>query len=571
VGEDVEEGFRAAGATHALSVSGLHLTAVAGLAFLLLRRGVLCFPALALRLRPAVLAAALALPVVLFYTLLTGEAVATRRAALMAAAAFGAIVVRRPFSLAPALAAAAFLLLADSPLALLDASFQLSFASVLALALVVRRRRPRDKIGWLHRARGWVGDGVRSSGAALALTAPLVAYHFGELSPASPLGNLLLVPLVELGVVPIGLVGGALAALHPLLGVVPLKLAGWLGKAVLLLARGFRAWAPVLPVSGPSAFEAAALVAMGVVVLVALRQHRRRRWLICAAALAALAATSLACRTIERYVRSDLRVTFLDVGQGDAALIEGPGGFAALVDGGGAIDGDFDPGARVVLPVLRRWGIGRLDLVVLSHPHPDHMNGLFAVLRRVPVGALWSSGDSGGNPEYDRLLTLARSRRIALGRPRALNLEGLRVEPRGPWWNGQIAAPPGLNVNDASVVVRFGMAGRWFLFTGDIEQQGEAELVAGAAFAASLASDVMKVPHHGSRTSSGAELIEAVRPRLAIISLGRRNRFGFPRAEVLDRYAQHGVGVLRTDLHGAISVTVSRDGELHATCARGCR
>jgi competence protein ComEC len=199
------------------------------------------------------------------------------------------------------------------------------------------------------------------------------------------------------------------------------------------------------------------------------------------------------------------------------------------------------------------------------------MNGLFRVLERVEVGALWTSGDRGDNPAYDRLLALARARAIPTPRPARWSSHGVLVEPLGPWLDDRIAAPPGLSVNDASLVLRIGFAGRALLFDGDLEEQGEAELVAGAAAGRPIVSDVLKVPHHGSRTSSTTELLAAVRPRLAIISLGRRNRFGFPRAEVLQRYRERGIEVHRTDLDGAVMVVIDPRGGLSTTWARAVR
>ena len=136
-------------------------------------------------------------------------------------------------------------------------------------------------------------------------------------------------------------------------------------------------------------------------------------------------------------------MTFLDVGQGDAAVVEAPGGAVMLIDGGGTCDGPFDPGARIVEPFLRARGISRLDLVALSHPHPDHLNGLLRVLQRFPVGAFWSSGDDGHNPEYRRLVALAAARGVATPEvtPRALG--GARVAPLGPFLGGRSPPPPG--------------------------------------------------------------------------------------------------------------------------------
>lgn len=570
-GADVEAGFKAAGAVHALSVSGLHLTAVAGALFLLLRQLVALVPGLARRVRPPVMAAALAIPALLFYCAITGEATATRRAALMAALGFGAVLVGRLPSLAAAIGTSAFVLLLDSPLLLLDASFQLSFSSVMAVALAGRNFQPLHGVPWWHRALVWVGRGLLISTAAFVATAPLASHHFAELAPASPLGNLVLVPPVELGIVPLGLLGASLGALWWPLGYVPLVLADWLCRLTLLLAAGFRRWAPVVPVPGLDGFEATTLFLAALLLLLLWGGGRRdRRTLILAGLAAAAGVGHLGWRVLQRRLDDGVQVTFLDVGQGDAALIEAPGGFVALIDGGGTLDGQFDPGARVIEPVLRRKLIGRLDLVVLSHPHPDHMNGLFRVLERFEVDTFWSAGDGAGNPEYDRLVTLARSRGIEVAAPHVLARGGFSLEPLGPYLGDAIGAPPGLEANDASLVVQLGFAGRRVLFTGDIEAQGEAELL-GRHGSAVLATDVLKVPHHGSRTSSSEELLSVTAPARAVFSLGRRNQFGFPRAEVLRRYQQHQVNVLRTDWHGAITVAVSADGALRATCARGCR
>jgi competence protein ComEC len=570
-GPEVEAGFKAAGAVHALSVSGLHLTAIAGAVFLLLRKSLLCFPRLALRVRPDPMAAIASIPIVLFYCLVTGEATATRRAALMAALALGAVVIGRMPSLPAAIGAAALLLLVDSPLLVIDASFQLSFASVIALALVSGLWRPLTEAPWWRRALVWCARSGAVSSAAFIATAPLVAHHFAELAPLSPLGNLALVPPVELGIVPLGLFGAALGTHSSWLALVPLTVADWLCALVLWLAEQFRIHAPLVPTVSPDGFEAAALFLAALFGLCALRGGALRSVAWGAAAGAALVGgLHLGWRAFAVHTRQDVAVTFIDVGQGDATLIEGPEGFFALVDGGGAIEGTFDPGARAIEPLLRRKTIGHLDLVVLSHPHPDHMNGLFRILERFDVDALWTSGDGRGEPSYDRLIALAEKRGVRVEAPRPIQRWGLGLRPLGPFVGDAIAPPPGLEANDASIVLRLDFAGRRVLFTGDIEDQGEAELL-GRFPADELRSDVLKVPHHASRTSSGDDLLRNVAPRLAVASLGWRNRFGFPRAEIVARYAAHGIPLQTTQRSGALLVEITQEGILRTTCMRSCR
>lgn len=576
VAPEVEDGFRAAGATHVLSVSGLHLGAVALGVFLMFRALASRVPRLPLWIDPGAAAAVVAVPTIAFYTILTGSAVATVRSALMATVVLGARMVGRRASAPPTLACAAGVVLVASPLALFDVSFRLSFASVAALAGLAGRIAPEGRTR--HRAARlarWAGGLFAATLAATVATAPLCAHHFGEVTPAGLIGNLLLVPIVELAVVPLGLGGALLGAVWAPLGVVPLAFAGWAAEAALAVAEVFRRLAPVLLVRSPSVVETALLTCAGGLALAAagraLAAAHRRRLLGGAALCVVLAAGSLAAREISRRRSTDLRVTFLDVGQGDAALIEAPGGDALLIDGGGTYDGSFDPGERVVEPVLRARGITRLEVVALSHPHPDHMNGLARVLRRFEVGALWTSGDGGRNPEYGRLLELARARGVDLPVPRRSALGPVAVTPCGPFVGDRIGAPPGLGVNDSSLSLRVAYAGRSLLFAGDLEADGEAELAARSTIGLPVASEVLKVPHHGSRTSSTPELLDAVAPRLAVFSLGRGNRFHFPNPGVVRRYRERGIDVLRTDLCGAVTVVVHADGAMEATPMRDCR
>jgi competence protein ComEC len=581
IGPDVEEGFRVAGATHVLSVSGLHLAAVAALVFVIARAAAARVPRLPLYVDPRAVAAGFALPAIAFFALLTGEAVATLRSALMLSLAMAAFLVGRRAAPGPAIAAAALVLLVARPLQLFDVSLQLSLASVTGIALCARGIGPvpndgDGSRGWGGRAVAWLWRFAAATVAATAATAPLVSHHFGEVAPLAPLGNLALVPLVELGVVPAGLLGAAAGAIWEPLGRLPLAVAAAAARAALAIAAGFRSHAPLWLCRTPNVLETAALTAAGCVALIALAARGRARRIAACGALAAalLAAGSLVVRDIARRHARHLTVTFLDVGQGDAAVVEAPGGAVMLVDGGGVRDGVYDPGARIVEPFLRARGIGRVDVVALSHPHPDHLNGLYRVLERFPVGALWTSGDDGRNPEYGRLLELARRRGVPVPQVASMPLGGASIEPLGPFWGShageRIAAPEGLTVNDASLVLRVAFAGRGLLFTGDLEADGEGELVGRRDAGQVVAADVIKVPHHGSRTSSSPELVEAVAPALAVISLGWRNQFDFPDPAVVARYEARGARVLRTDRDGAITVTVGADGGIAVRCERGC-
>jgi competence protein ComEC len=577
VSEQIEDGFRAAGATHALSVSGLHLAVVVALVYQLLCRLIARVPSWALRIAPAQMAAALSLPVCVLYTMLTGEAVATVRSAIMAGVVLMATVVNRPFALCSGIATAAILLLATEPLTVLDVSFQLSFASVIGLGLFARWLVPRShsrRQGWFRRVRTWLLASLSASCAASLVTAPLVAHHFGEITPAAPIGNLALVPIVELLVLPCGLVGALLGVVHPWLGALPLGVASAASRLALALAELFRLFAPVLLVAFPTWFEVAMLTVTAGCMLRGLARETmvRKRWIVLATVASTLWLGSFLAREAARWWRTEVVVTFMDVGQGDATLIEGPHAFTVLIDGGGSYDNSFDTGARIVEPFLRARGITRLDAVILSHPHPDHMNGLFRVLGRFSVGALWTNGDGCGNPAYDALVRLANQRGIAIPIPTSLSKAGLRLEALGPKVGTRIGVPAGLGANDASLVVRLSFARRRVLFVGDLGSEGEAELLDLGLPKAALSSDLLKVPHHGSRYASGEDFLDAVSPKLAVASAGRFNRFGLPNPVALARYARRRIPVLRTDDDGAVSVTIGARGRTSVTCARrSCR
>jgi competence protein ComEC len=595
-GADVEAGFKAAGATHALSVSGLHLAAVAAVLFLFVRRLFGLSAWLSLRASPSLLAAFLCIPAVIFYTLVTGEAIATWRSALMASVVFGASVVNRKFSLAHGVALAALLVLLDSPLWLLDPSFQLSFVSVIALGLFSRAFSPQvaadePASGLWYASRRWLLSALGATTAAGLCTTPLVAHHFGEITPAAFLGNLVLTPQVELLIVPLGLFGAVLSLIHPILGWLPLSLAEYATRLALFTAEAFANHAPIWRCRYPNPFETACLtigVACALMAFRAARQNadprRIRRWCKVAGVWLAVAMLSLSYRELSRRFSTEVEITFIDVGQGDAALVLGPRGFVMLVDGGGLPGSDYDVGKRIVEPLLRRKGIARIDLAVLSHAHPDHMLGLVHVLERFEITTLWAAVAPGESGIFDAMAKRGLEKGMQMPVPQALSRDGLSLEPLGPvlsspdgkgGWNDAIGRPDGLGANDASLSVRLSYAGRSVLFSGDVESAGETELCgrdrAGLLGKVGLHADLLKVPHHGSRTSSSAEFLDAVAPSIAIISDGVNNRFGFPHAEVLERYQARPIRMLRTDQSGAITIRIGPSGKIDATCVLGCR
>jgi competence protein ComEC len=252
-----------------------------------------------------------------------------------------------------------------------------------------------------------------------------------------------------------------------------------------------------------------------------------------------------------------LTVVVLDVGQGDSILIRSPAGRNVLIDAGGELGAErsgWDVGRMRVVPALRRAGVRRLDVVILSHPHEDHVGGLPAVTENIPVGLVLDPGVPHPSPSYARFLKAVEARRI----PYRLARAGLRVDLGGGVLL-TILYPPepapaidGDPVHAGMAVARLDYGRAAALLTGDLEAPGERFLL---DFAAPVDAQVLKVGHHGSRTSTSPEFVARVRPQIAVISAGADNAFGHPHLVTLETLAAAGVTVYRTDLDGAITMT----------------
>ncbi|MEJ2024576.1 MAG: ComEC/Rec2 family competence protein, partial [Deltaproteobacteria bacterium] len=252
-----------------------------------------------------------------------------------------------------------------------------------------------------------------------------------------------------------------------------------------------------------------------------------------------------------------LRVTFLDVGKGNSALVEFPKGKKMIIDGGGFSRGDFDVGEMVVAPFLWHSKILEVDYLVLSHPQSDHMNGLRFIAEHFHPKEFWYSGDAVDVPAFKELLRMVKEKGITVRTPvdlkRGLVINGVRVEllhPR-PGEKRPFESIDGKWLNNRSLVLRISNGGTSFLFPGDIEAGGENELVARAG--ERLHSDVLLSPHHGSNTSSSLEFLEAVNPRLCVVSSGEGNPH-FPHPSVLKRLREAGCKVICTARSGAVRV-----------------
>ncbi len=536
-----QDAFARSGLAHILSVSGLHLAVVAFGLFRMLTWLLNRWDVVALRLDPRRWAAGLALPATLLYALATGAQVPIVRSAIASGAAFLGVILDREGDALNSLSLAALAILAAEPGALLDPSFQLSFASVAGLALLAGRLRRVLPIGRAEGLRGRLREALLTAAcaslAATIATAPIVAFHFRRLSLLAVPANLLGVPLGS-GLTILATLAALASAVAEPLGP-PLL---WLCRpaAALLLAVNdlFAAprWAAV-GVASPGLLGVAVCYGL---MTVALRTGGGVRLLAVMGSLASLLLPGPSRYLAARH-RGGLEIVFLAVGQGDAAVLRLPDGSAVLVDAGGDAQGRYDPGARDVTPFLHDMGVFRLAAAFVSHPHSDHLLGLPAVARSLPLERVLSNGRGGDEAAQAAWARLPRAETLAAGA--SLKLAGVRFEVLAPSPGDQ-----SLDENDASLVLRITYGQTELLFLGDLEAEGEEALLANTR---RLGADVVKVPHHGSRASSSRALVDATRPRWAVASLGPHNRFGFPHREAVDRWRAAGAEVLRTD-EGAV-------------------
>jgi competence protein ComEC len=540
------EAFARLGIAHLLAVSGLHLGLAAGLAYGLLRVLLVRMGAVVECGDARLWALAGALTVALVYSVLSGWAVPVRRATVFLLALGLGLVLGRRRSGAHLLAAAAVVVLAFDPGALFDLGAQLSFVASAALLGSLQDPHRSGSSSWLQ---GAVSSLIRSSASAVAVTAPVMACHAGPVTPVGLAANLAAVPWTAVVLLPAALTSAA-ATLLPANPVSDLILAvsEWSGRLTLTV---LELAASVLPVAVGGARPAVWVLVVVSLLALAAVCSRRTRWRVL---LALVTVLLLRWGPVAFIPPAPPRLVGLDVGQGDAVLIQGRRG-ALLVDGGRAIPGGVDLGRRVVLPALRALDIRRLDLVVASHADLDHWGGLAAVLAAIPVGELWIPVGVRSQGDLEALLEVARDRGVRV-RERAAGDETVRFGDLHitPLWP-PAKAPAGASRNDRSLVLRVELEGVRALLTGDVGAGVEEQLLASGV---DLEAEILKLGHHGSRGSSSPSLLAAVGAEVALLLAPCPRRGGLPSGEVVQRVRRAGQALWWTGRDGAVFVALGR-------------
>jgi competence protein ComEC len=553
----LKDDYRRSGLAHVLAVSGQNVMLLCALAAPLLG---------AAGIGPRGRVGAM-LVLIAVYVPLAGAGPSLQRAGAMGAAGLVALGAGRPASRWYALLLAAAITLAVNPRVVDDPGWQLSFVAVVGILLLAPTFRRA-----LRGPPAVVAEGVAVTLAATLATAPLLAHHFGAVSAVSVFANLaglpLVAPIMWLGMAQVALGIAGAPAVASLLGHVTGVLVGWLDDLARYFADlpGSRVSVALpTPLSVVAAY--AVLAGLAVTVRWAAGRSQPRRQELAAAwrrvpiRRRAAFATGLAAATVAGWtwitgppVPPDrLTVSFLDVGQGDATLIQDGAGAAVLFDGG-------PPEARVYR-ALRAAGVGRLDLVVATHQSRDHQGGLHEVLARVPTRALLENGDGTADPDFRRLLTEARRHRVQILEPRqgeVLRVGRLRLHILGP--PPRPLGPPPDNPNDRALtaVVSEG----WF----DLFLSADAESPALRDYRLARV-DAMKVPHHGSVDPGLPYVLRILRPSVAAIEVGAHNSYGHPAPSTLAALRRAVPHVYRTDRDGTVRLTV--EGERMRIATRG--
>ena len=567
---DVRDDFVTTGTVHIISISGSHLGLLAFLSFFVMRRVCRLLPApwlekISCVLLPRQLAVLATIPLVVFYTLLSGSHDATVRSLIMILFYLLAVWTDHPRQLVILLALAALFATLADPMAIYDLSCQFSYMAVLAIALVLQWNERDARENHVPQA---VLAKLKNRGklyvlitlAVTVATLPLVAYYFNQVAWFGIFANAVVVPFVGFLVVPLGL-GASILVLLGGLEHVPFE---WVHQTIITFLTDIVGMMAAIPgvrlhVASPSPFAIAGFY--GCLLIVFLSQNLVSRW----KRLSVLTVLTL-CFVwwvwLPRHVGEDkVRVTFLDVGQGDATVIELPDR-TILVDGGVAYE-RWNIGRMVVAPYLWDQGIRRIDHVIATHPQLDHVGGLPWIIKRFEIGQYWSNGVPRRKKSFYKRLTDAVEEK---GLEEQVAWEGTEIISEGPCRLISLNPPStertpinqdrdyprgGTKLNNLSVVLSLTCGTHSILLPADAEIKTLNRLLDHPGV---QSATVVKIPHHGAKSSLNRRWIRQLRAKTAVVSAGEGNRYGHPAQAVLRAYRH--MDVYRTDSDGAIVLSM---------------
>ena len=548
LGEKIKDDFIKTGTVHVIAISGLNIAFIAAILLWLL--GILRIPK-----KAAVL---LTLFFLIFYALATGSNPPIMRAVLMFAALTVGYIIQRDSDMLNTLSAAAFLMLLYNPKELFDPSFQLSFASVGSIVIFMPLLTDWLKLNrikrrsFLNNARIFILGGAAVSAAAWIGSSPLTAMYFNMVSPISFIANLLIVPALSI------LTGLAFAflALNPL--------CGYAGGAISLIIKiledaifwinHMMAQAPLayFRVQAPSVYLCALYYSTVFLLLLP-----RKKYFVFAILILCNITVWGTVISGNKY----LEIAFLDVGQGDSAFIRTPSGANILIDGSsGGVEDKFDIGRSVIAPYLWNKGVFKIDAVIVTHFHEDHLGGILYLINNFKIGCVIDSGAGASESfiyyRYMRALSDRKIKHLIARRGDSIGtLGGVDLYILNPEEGSGL-----LDSNDNSIVIKLNYKTFSAIFCGDIKEAAIDKLMPYKEF---LKSDVVKVPHHGGKLGAAGNIksfFDEVGAKVAVISVGRSNRYGAPSKDTVNIILSSGTTVYETKDSGALIIAVDNNG-----------
>lgn len=573
INKDLEDAFRNTGTSHLLVVSGLHLAMVMGFLYLFFRLIFSLYPPLLLRVPVRQLSYWTALPFLIFYAVLVGFSPSVLRSLLSIILLGFLIIHKHSRNILSLLYLVAFILLFFQPLLLFDLPFQLSFLSLFSILILVppatryleKRFPPLRTKKFIF----WILEIILATSAVQIGLFPLLTNQFHKISLFALPANVILIPYFSFILMPLGMLGLFFSWLYSPASAFFFQSVSYFSEPVIYFVKGLNSiswnthWLTRL-----SDLQILLYVSL---VLIVVSSLEKRKKIFALLLLILLNCSAWFYPSWADSRRQDFRISFLDVGQGDAILLEFPKGVKMLVDAGGSWNSNFDIGEKVVLPALLDRGIRNLDYLVLSHPHPDHFLGMKSLLQAYTPREFWWNGQMLESEDLKSLLAALEKKGIPILQKNAksseIDLNGARIDFLYPPENFQNSpTASGASVNNNSLVMKIQDRALNVLLTGDIQQEAERVIARENELSP---VDILKVPHHGSNTSSTEAFLQRFPSRYALIQAGRNNRFGFPKAEVMQAYQVNKSIVLGTYQNGEVEFIW--DGKkLDVSCLSGC-
>lgn len=528
--DEIKALYRENGISHILAISGLHVSLLGAAMYLLLRK-----------LKLGLIASTvLSLLFIYSYGILTNFSVSTNRAVVMYSILLLAKIFGKTFDILSALSLSAFVILLQNPLELFQTGFLLSFAAVLGIAVVL------PGLNRIHDPKSPILKAIYVSASAQVLTLPIVLYFFFQIPTYSIIVNLLILPLTSLLML-IAMAAGILGIVSVSLGVFVAGGANYILLFYETVCRlGSNAPGSLITLGRPDMIRILMYFAIILIFICCARRcGRKRTFLLVIAAVAVL---------IIPRPRDGLTIIMLDVGQGEAIYMESDSGTSYFIDGGSS---DVNQVGRYrIEPFLLAGGTDTIDYAIVTHTDVDHINGLTELIqgRQISINNIILPDTASRNEAYGKLEAMAREKDIKL----SYIVTGDRIMD-GKLEITFLHPPKGYRPasnNDYSAVISISYDDFDMLITGDIEAKGERELLKHLTAEGTVPSDydVLKVAHHGSKNSTGEELLAIIKPELSLISCGKDNRYGHPHEELLERLRQVGSNIIITFKSGAITL-----------------